>query len=309
MYDNTFLDKLRKRYNYDDKTINALSLIIPKTIDYYGKEYEDLILSALYDTKIVPCSSQDTISKVLRERENTQFGGSAFVSDIDLKRAESVYAPSVRIIYDEEENSYKIADIDRMIVTSHTYNFDSLKGIEVLTHAICHLIKSYKDEFMIDENMLIIRNGLSYEKRKIIYGEELSLSQEEEYGRALQEGFNILDTEKIVSKVCMDDYKSYDFNSIHTVALILKDKYKFSKEINSYEINGDIYGFQKRYGEDFVNSLSSLCDKCLNMENDMLLSYTREDKDILSAAIYNILNNDIYDNLVNMYQYKETVRS
>ena len=302
--DNTFLEGLRKRYDYDDKTIKALSLIMPKLIEYYGKEYENLIMNALSETRIIPCSSKETISTVLRREKN----GFSFCSDIDLKRAESIYAAFVNIDYEEESNSYKISDVKRVIVTNHKFNYDSLKGIEILTHAICHLIKSYKDEFTIFENTITYRSGLSYETRKIIYGEE-DLLLIEEYGQSLEEGFNLLDTEKIVSKICMDEYKSYDFNSIHTVALILKDKYRFEKEINSFEIKGDLEGFRKRFGERSVDNLSLLCNDCLLLENDMLLSYSRDDKDYLANRLNTILTNEVYDNLVNMYQYKEIVRS
>ena len=35
--DKKFFDKLRNKYNYDDKTMNALAKIVPCIVDYYGE--------------------------------------------------------------------------------------------------------------------------------------------------------------------------------------------------------------------------------------------------------------------------------
>ena len=40
MFNDAFLDKLKDKYKYSDKVINALSKIIPSMLDYYGKDYE-----------------------------------------------------------------------------------------------------------------------------------------------------------------------------------------------------------------------------------------------------------------------------
>ena len=62
-----YIEQLKIKYNYDDKTINALTKIIPALIDYYGIEYEDTILKAINDTKIICCNSYQTISKIKEE--------------------------------------------------------------------------------------------------------------------------------------------------------------------------------------------------------------------------------------------------
>lgn len=309
MFDNTFLDKLKVKYKYDDKTIKALSLIIPAMINYYGEDYSEIILNAVFNCEIIACNSKETISKFLKERKLTKTVGSSPVSEIDVKRAESVYMPNLKISYNEENNTYNIDKIDRVIVTSHTFNYDSLKGLEVLTHAMCHLIKSFNNEIVIDENILTIRNGISYEKRKIIFGNEIFLEFIEDYGKALEEGFNLYDTEKIVSSIYKDDYKCYDFDSIYTIATILKDKYELQKEINDYELIGDYENFEQKYGKDIMKDLSATCDKCVCLENDMLLSFTREDKDNYAKSINKILNEDIYNKLVSIYEQKQKIKN
>lgn len=310
MFDGTFLEKLKEKYKYSDKTIKALSKIIPSMIRYYGEDSEDIILNAIFDCEIIPCDSHQTISSVLKTKKLTKLIGTSPVSNIDVKRGESVYVPSVKISYDEKSNSYQIDKTDRVIVTSHTFNYDSLKGLEVLTYALCRLVKSYKNEFTIDENYIIIRSGISSEKRKIVYdNDEVVLDFVEDYAKGLEEGFNLYDTEEIVSSIYGNNYKCYDFDSIYTVALILKSKYDLKKEIDDYELTGSIDVFEKKYGKEVVDSLALICDKCVNLENEMYLSFTRDDKDKYAKSINKLLNKDMYDILVSIYKNRQKVKN
>lgn len=308
MFDSMYLEKLKNKYKYDDKVINALSKIIPSMILYYGKDYEEVILNAIFDCEIILCNSHQTISKVLNERKLTKCVFTSDISDIDLKCAESVYVPNVKLSYNENNNSYEIDKIDRIIVTSHTYNYDSLKGLEVLSHALCHLVKSYNNEFIIDENIVTVKNGISYEIRKIVYDKEIYMELLEEKAKGLEEGLNLYDTEKVVSAIYNDNYKSYDFNSIYTVALLLKEKYGLKDEINGYELEGGFDDFENKYGEDSVNNLSIACDKCVSLENDMYLAFTREDKNKCAESINKILIEDVYNILVDIYKKREIVK-
>ena len=307
MVDNIFYENLRKRYNYNDKTIKALSIIVPKIISYYGHEHIETILNALLNCEIIPCSSEDTISSVMDRLERDNI---SFYTDIDLKKGESLYTSSVNISYNELKNKYEIENIDRVIITSHTHNFDSLKGQEILTHAICHLIKSYNNEFEIDENNLIVRNGISYDKYKIIYNEkDISLEFIETFALSLEEGFTIYDTEKIVSLICNDNYKCYDYNSIYNIAFVLKDRYKMQKEINDYEMYGNYNDFYKKYGNDNIEKISSISDEALEIENEMIMTYTKEDKDLLKDLLDKKLNDDAYNSLIDIYTYQNIIRS
>ena len=50
MLDKAFFDKLKNKYNYNEKTLKALAKIIPCLISYYGEEYEYIILEAILNT-------------------------------------------------------------------------------------------------------------------------------------------------------------------------------------------------------------------------------------------------------------------
>ena len=114
----------------------------------------------------------------------------------------------------------------------------------------------------------------------------------------------------IVSMVLGDTYKCYDYDSIYTIAVVLKEKYNLLKEISYSEMSGDIEEFRKVYGKDSVDNLSKICDDCLNIENDMFLSYTREDKDNLANILKEKLNKEAYDELVKIYKNsKSSIKS
>ena len=94
-----YIEQLKIKYNYDDKTINALTKIIPALIDYYGIEYEDTILKAINDTKIICCNSYQTISKIKEEEKLTPKIGNTQLKDIE---SEGSYISNIEINHTED---------------------------------------------------------------------------------------------------------------------------------------------------------------------------------------------------------------
>ena len=41
MINEYYLNSIKAKYNYDDKTIRALGKILPALVTYFGEEYED----------------------------------------------------------------------------------------------------------------------------------------------------------------------------------------------------------------------------------------------------------------------------
>ena len=288
-----FVDDISIKYNYDDRTIKALKKIIPAMINYYGSEYENIIINAIGDTEIIHCNSYQTVLMVLEKYNmlNNMDNGIA-----ELKNADGVYASLPNVYYDDALNSFKIKNIKRKIVISHTFNFDSPKGLEVLTLQLCKLIKSYVLEYEIIDNNIIRKNGIYNSKSKIILGNKgnISFLPIDKTNEALEMGMNINDTENIVSLILKDNYKCYSYDSISTIAMILKKKFKYLQELNKAEI-------LKKYDcitEKFLN-LSLLVDECYRLEEEMIVySLTRDKKDELKEKLSFILSNDIYNCLI-----------
>lgn len=301
MFDKDYLNKLKQKYNYNQKTINALAKIMPCLITYYGEEHETLILNALFDCEIIPCNSYQTISKINKEKQQTKLVGESPIGDIDLIRGEGSYLSNISIKYNEMSNSYIIDNISRTIATSHTFNYDSPKGLEVLTYALCKLVKSYQNEYQVEENNLIKRSGISTETRRIVNNNEIYLELIKDEGKGLEEGFTIYDTEQIVSLVLTDKYKCYDYDSISTIANILKEKFNLLDEINDFEITGNIDKWKKLIEE----GLEIKSDECFLLEHEMFISMFRQEKDELAKKISQTLASDIYSHLIKIYQKKQ----
>lgn len=292
-----YLTSLKNKYNYDDKTIRALEKIIPSLIEYYGKDYERIILEAIFSCRIIPCSVKQTISKIRKENILSNRYGISDIASIELKGSEVSYISDCKVEYNEEDNKYFISDIRRIITTSHTFNYDSPKGLEILTYGLCKLIKSYNNEFTIDENILIKRTGFDIEKRKIEkFDDEIILNLLSHEGHGLSEGFNIYDTSKITSLILKDEYKCYDYDSIYTIARVLKEKFNLKEEINFDEIEG------KEIDDPLIEDFKEECDMCLLLENEMFISVTREDKDEFAKRINDKLDKDIFNKLISIYE-------
>lgn len=305
MFDKEYINKLKDKYNYDDKTIKTLEEIIPKVLEYYGKENELAVLEALLNCIIVPCNSYQNISKVKQEKQQTKKIGMSPVGDIDLIRGEGVYYSSPKIIYNEPTNTFEIEKIERVIITPHQFNYDSPKGKEVLTYALCKLIKSYKDEYKIEENILTKRYGISEEVMQIIKNkDDIYLEITNEKGKALEEGFTIYDTEKIVSSVLKDEYQSYDYKSLFIIGYILKEKFNFKDEINNDEIEPNQEHFEKLMNKK-DKELMDKCDKCFNLEQEMLISMSREEKDQIAKKLESLKENEIFSLLIEIYKTKK----
>ena len=137
---------------------------------------------------------------------------------------------------------------------------------------------------------------LTVDNGKVILGNKgnVSFLPLEKSNEALEMGMNINDTESIVSLILKDNYKCYSYDSISTVAMILKKKFKYLKELNEAEILKN-YDFLT---EKFLD-LSLLIDECYQLEEEMIVySLTRDKKDELKDRLTFILSNDIYNCLI-----------
>ena len=303
----SFVDVVSSKYNYDYRTINALKKIIPALIEYYGNDYCDIIFNAINACEIIHCDSFSTISSVVYD--NNLLDNYMNFNE-EIKRDDGIYISKPIISYDEFFNKYKIDSIIRKIIVSHTYNFDSPKGLEVLTFQLCSLIKSFHNEYIIEDNVLNKRCGLLSSKALISKTDKINIIDKKEFGSSLENGMNIYDTEKIVSLILKDNYKCYHYDSISTIAMILKEKFGLKDVINKAELVNDFLKFKSLSSDENYNLLIDLADKCFDIEEEMLVySMTRDKKDELSKKLSLLLSGDVYNCLVQFgyYNYKKRV--
>ena len=120
-------------------------------------------------------------------------------------------------------------------------------------------------------------------------------------GLALNQGFNIFDTEIIVGNILNDEYKIYKYDSIKKVSYVLKEKYGLKGIINKSEITGNIDLFKNAYNikTNIYDALINLCDVCFELEKEMLIfASSREKKNEINEKINEVLQNQIFMNLI-----------
>lgn len=297
---NLFLDKLSKLYNYDRKTINALSKIIPCLISYYGEEYKDIIYSSIMSCEIILCGSYDTITSVIDKYSLSLEVLDDILNENDDKYGTGLYFSSPLVSYDKFSNKFKISKINRKIIISHTYNLDSPKGIEILTYSFCSLIKSYVNEYEIKDNYIYKRTGFYKECRKIeIENNRCVLRYISSVGTGFEKGLNIYDTDRIVSMVLKDNYNCYLYNSLSIISYILKDKLKLDNKIKISEISNYLDFINTYNYDNLYSKLLNLCDECMVLEQNMLIyDITREEKNKTLEVLSDKLNNEVCFNFI-----------
>lgn len=294
-----FLLQLKNKFNYNEKVITAIEKVIPKIISYYGSKYINIIEKALSDCCIVLCSSKETINMIKLNKKVIDINKDNALINENIATG-GVYYSFPIIVYDMNLNSYIIKSIERCIIISHTYNLDSARGLAILTHNICHLIKSYEKEYELHGNILIKRCGLEFERYFINTSDVgISINLIDSRNVGLNEGISSYDEEEILKLVLNDNYETFDYQNTKYIALCLKDRLKLKSVIDDAELSGDISIFMERYGVEEFEKLSNLADQsCLledkknnyNITKDEIININKEMKYLISFLEDNMVN-------------------
>lgn len=300
MEDISFLNTLKMKYNYSDKLTTALDKIIPKLIAFYGEEYKNLIQKAIASTRIIECNSYQPLSSVIKTLNPTPENKDKALIKENLKLASSVYLADPVIIYDDFLKTYIIKDIKRYIVLSHFHNLDSPRGLATLTHELSKLVRSYTNEFKIENDILTQKTGLKLATKQINKeNNQISLVLLNEQNTGLEAGINSYDEEKITSSVIGGKYETFDYNLPKKVALILYERLRLKPLIVSSSILGNNH-LQNEYDLEpgIFDSLTSLVDQAiLEEEKNSNSEITKEEKEIIKEQLARI-NQEIGNNII-----------
>lgn len=302
-----YIEQLKIKYNYDDKTINALTKVIPALIEYYGIEYEDTILKAINDTEIICCNSYQTISKLKEEQKLTTKTGNTQLKDID---SEGAYISNIQIVYNEIQNKYEIIKQNRKIVISHTYNLDSPKGLEVLILNICRTIKAENEEYVVEGNTLIQKEGLSERTYQISMDEEnINLDLSSEINIGIHIGSLLYDTEQIESIILKDKYDTHKYDYLRLIIKYIKEVFELKETLNEEELLKN-NTFKNIYqNKEQFEKLSNCIDECLNIEHEMVIyAMNREEKDKLEQILKETFEEKMIKELVTLKKESDKIK-
>ena len=210
--------KVIAKYKYDEEFSKFLYQIYIELINYYGSE--EIIYNAFLNTEIRTTSN---VYDYLKENNMLEVEG--IVTEFDLKRSEGINFSKPIITY--EEGQFIITDVKRVVLVTNI-DINSTSSKATLIHELCHMVKSYENEYIVNGDTLEERSGLirRYYKLSVENG-VVKTKLIREKGVGLEEGFTIL-AEELITKIIVDD--NYEQKGNKTVLVLAKKLIEFIDE-------------------------------------------------------------------------------
>lgn len=197
------------RYNYSQEFASFLESVYSEVVNYFGSE--EIVYNAFLNVPIVVV---DNCYDYAKENGFLNAQDNALVSDNDLKRSAGVYLSEPVISY--SDNSFQLAGIKRAVLVTN-FNADYSKA--TLIHELCHLIKGYYNEYVIEGNVLYEYGGLIQRCYSLgVDGQEVKSTMISEIGVGLEEGLNTIAEEDITRKVHNAEYQASGYGVVKAVA-------------------------------------------------------------------------------------------
>ncbi len=223
---------MKTKYNYSDDFLNLLKKIAIKSIEYYGEEYNDIIINTLINTPIVMVNDKEEIQQYANK-----FG-------IKGEYNFSIAASGGYEEYFQQNNN----EIERItFIMLRNQERDNNKAITLLIHEIGHAIMNY-NKYRIEENTAYSKSGLIEE----IITFDGDNKNTKTTNLAIEEGINEYNARQIAEMVLGEPSKSITYGTyVGYVSCLMKNEY-FRKIVNDSRINGDNH-WKEIIGEDLVN--------------------------------------------------------
>lgn len=274
------IEKLIEKYNYPADLANFLRDLYPWLIEYFGNDKKDIIDATLLDTPIFTnTNSYDTVKKY-GDLENL-----GVVKEGDLKRSSGVCSFDVDLVY--ENGEYKISNYKRAVSVAGDISASDVKS--GLIHEICHAIKTYYNNFIVDGDILIERSGLIVRKSKLTYvAGQVKKKLLAEYNVALEEGLTALAESWLDRKVIAPDYETKGYGLIAQMARNVVDGLDCLPELISAEIYKTDVDFIPEY-EKLMAISDLIYQKNLKLFESI---FDKEQFDKINTELQNIIIND-----------------
>lgn len=283
-------ENIINKYGYTEEFNKFLKEIYYELVKEFGQE--EIIYEALLNTPIV---SVDNVYEYLKDN-NLLDESDTLVEEGDLRRSSGVFHSKPAINYNID-NTYKIVNINRVVaVVNFDLNNDSSKA--TLIHELCHLVKAYNNEYVIDNNMLLSRNGLVEQTYELSFdGTKVSTKLVKEIGVGLEEGLTSVSEENIAQKIVNPEYKSSGYGVVNSIAKNLLSIPNMREILVSAEMYHDKSELYNTLGSDY-NSLEELADRIYKLNLIMFSQAFEPDKmELTKQELITLLNTE-YKELV-----------
>jgi len=255
------IENVINKYNYSKDFSEFLREVYIELVKEYGNE--EIIYEALLNTPII---NVNNVYDYLLENHYLDDNDLGIVDAGDLKRSSGVCSTEPVLDYNLDTNEYIIKEIKKVVlVRNFDINSDEDKGL--LIHELCHLAKNYYNEYVINGDILISRNGLIEEVYKLSYdGNKVKKTLVSELGTGLEEGLNYLTEEIIAKRIVSSNYKATGCGISTQIAKNLLEDF----DINEILVNAQIYHdkeelYNKLGMEKFIE-LESFVDQIYKLE-------------------------------------------
>lgn len=274
------IEKVIKKFNYSEYLAEFLRKLYPFLIEYFKDE--ELIFNALINTPIyIGYNSYDLLKKL------DMLDSDGLVQDSDLKRSSGVKSSKVKMSY--SNNEFVIDDVVR-VVGIESSDITSEYAQDALIHELCHLIKSYYNEYSIDKDVLIQRDGLIRRFYKLSVGDNgVKKAFLKEYGIGFEEGLNTIAEEWIAKQVIGSDFK---ISGYQTIAQLAKNVL-INQQILQEVIDAELYKKDinlNGYYEEFIQ----ITDKIYQVYLELFAS-------MFDRVKFDKINQELHDLIINVY--------
>ena len=251
-------DDIVKKHGYVGDLKSFLKQVYDEFVLYYGSDQESIIYEAFLNCPLV---NENCYTALKSRGFLDNILGDSLVSESDLKRASGVYSSHPTLVYDENTGKYQITDIKRIVVIS---NLDlKLEYVRsAIIHELSHLVKSYYNEFSVDDNNILIEKSGLLERKYQLTGREKAINMHliEERATGLEEGFTSLAEEEISKKIINPDYKVSGYGTVTLVAKQLSQIPDALIKMKMAEIYKDKSELYETFGDDYYK-LEEVVDK------------------------------------------------
>ncbi|MBR2708128.1 MAG: hypothetical protein IKE90_01680 [Bacilli bacterium] len=288
-------DNIIKKYNYDEQFSNFLYKAYLELVNYYGNE--NIIYNAFLNTEI---KSVKDIHEYLKE--NDMLEDMNIVTENDLKRSSGIYISKPVIA--QINYKYKIIDTKRVVLVEN-FDINDTNKKTALIHELCHMVKSYENEYKIIGNFLINTSGI-IERHYKLTSENGKIHKEiiREKGVGLEKGFTTVAEEYITRRMIDKNYQHSGYESVYILAKILINHINESiiKYLSLHKDKDILYDEITNYIE--IEDLADIAYK-LNLEMYSKLFKSKEIERI-KKIIINIITQ--YKEILNNNQKKGRTR-
>ena len=191
-----------------------IKTLIPHLNNYFGDE--QLVKEAISSVNII--LSPD-LPEVVRDDEIL----SSSIDPDEVKDENGIYASIPHVIFDVKERIYKVDSVDRYIlINANGLYYDETKS--ALIHELCHLIKSYKNEFVIKKDIIIQNAGFARIASQITRSDDrFEINIIHKTGIGLEEGFNICAENDIAAQMGLNTDLLNEYVIISEIARCMMD--------------------------------------------------------------------------------------